>query len=86
MGLAHFLFHRSTTAIGPSCYLQDLFISAAARRRGLGRLLIGAIHERAKAAGAARFYWCTHETNLAAQNLYAQIAERSEFILYRRPI
>ena len=25
VGLAHYLFHRSTTAIEPVCYLQDLF-------------------------------------------------------------
>jgi hypothetical protein len=25
IGLVHFLFHRSTSMIGPSCYLQDLF-------------------------------------------------------------
>jgi hypothetical protein len=24
LGLAHFLYHRSTTQIAPSCYLQDL--------------------------------------------------------------
>jgi hypothetical protein len=23
VGLAHYLFHRSTTALGPNCYLQD---------------------------------------------------------------
>ncbi|MEQ1519614.1 MAG: hypothetical protein ABL931_24330, partial [Usitatibacteraceae bacterium] len=23
IGLAHFLYHRSTTAIAPSCYMQD---------------------------------------------------------------
>jgi len=31
LGLTHYLFHRSTTAIQPSCYLQDLLTSAAAR-------------------------------------------------------
>jgi hypothetical protein len=25
LGLVHYLFHRSTTMIGPTCYLQDLF-------------------------------------------------------------
>ena len=31
VGLVHYLFHRSTSAIAPVCYLQDLFTSAAAR-------------------------------------------------------
>src|SRR3954471_24823944 len=34
IGLAHYVFHRSTIAIGPNCYLQDLF--TAERARGLG--------------------------------------------------
>jgi hypothetical protein len=29
LGLAHYLFHRSTTMIEPVCYLQDLFTAAA---------------------------------------------------------
>ena len=28
LGLTHYLFHRSTTAIEPNCYLQDLFTNA----------------------------------------------------------
>ena len=83
-GLAHYLFHRSTTAIAPNCYLQDLFTSEAARGRGVGRALIEAVIERARDAGAARVYWQTHETNAAAQRLYDQVAERSGFIVYRK--
>src|SRR5450830_767979 len=35
LGLAHFLFHRSTTQIAPNCYLQDLFTVATARGQGV---------------------------------------------------
>jgi len=84
VGLAHYLFHRSTTAITPHCYLQDLFTSEAARGRGVGRALIEAVIERARAAGSSRIYWHTHETNAAAQRLYDQVAERSGFIVYRK--
>jgi hypothetical protein len=31
LGLTHYLLHRSTTAIEPTCYLQDLFSGEAAR-------------------------------------------------------
>jgi hypothetical protein len=33
LGLTHYLFHRSTTAIEPVCYLQDLFTSEARAAR-----------------------------------------------------
>src|SRR5215469_9862184 len=43
IGLAHYLFHRSTTQIEPSCYLQDLFTDEKARGIGAGRALIEAV-------------------------------------------
>jgi GNAT superfamily N-acetyltransferase len=84
VGLAHYLFHRSTTLIEPTCYLQDLFTSEAARGRGIGRALIEAVYERAKQAGSTRVYWQTHETNLTARKLYDKVAERSGFLVYRK--
>jgi GNAT superfamily N-acetyltransferase len=83
VGLAHYLFHRSTTAIEPSCYMQDLFTSAAARGRGIGGALIEEVYLRARAAGAARVYWQTHETNTTAMRLYDKMAEKSGFLVYR---
>ena len=74
LGLAHYLFHRSTTAIGPVCYLQDLFTVKAARGKGVGRALINCVYEQAKLAGSSRLYWQTHETNLTAMKLYDKVA------------
>ena len=84
VGLTHYLFHRSTTAIEPSCYLQDLFTAEAARGQGVASALIYGVYERAKLAGSPRVYWQTHETNLTAQRLYDEVAERSGFIVYRK--
>jgi GNAT superfamily N-acetyltransferase len=82
-GIVHYLFHRSSWTIGDYCYLQDLFVAEGARNLGLGRALIGAVEERARAAGASRVYWLTHETNASARALYDQLAERPGFIQYR---
>jgi GNAT superfamily N-acetyltransferase len=84
LGLTHYLFHRSTTLLGPTCYLQDLFTSAAARGRGVGRALIEGVYERARVGGAGRVYWQTHETNATAMKLYDQVAEKSGFQIYRK--
>ncbi len=83
LGLTHYLFHRSTTAIEPVCYLQDLFTSNAARGRGVGRALINRVYEQARLAGSSRVYWQTHQTNLTAMQLYDKVAERSGFVVYR---
>ncbi|MGH8803518.1 MAG: GNAT family N-acetyltransferase [Polaromonas sp.] len=84
LGLVHYLFHRSTTRIAPTCYLQDLFTSEPARGRGVGRALIEAVYERAKAAGSSRVYWQTHETNTTAMKLYDKVGERSGFLVYTK--
>ena len=84
LGLTHYLFHRSTTAIEPSCYLQDLFTSEAARGKGVGRTLINGVYEQARLAGSPRVYWQTHETNRTAMQLYDKVAEHSGFVVYRK--
>jgi len=86
IGLTHYLFHRSTTAIAPLCYLQDLFTSAQARGKGVGRALIEAVYAAARQAGCPRVYWQTHETNATARRLYDAVAEDSGFIVYRKPV
>jgi GNAT superfamily N-acetyltransferase len=84
VGLVHYLFHRSTILLAPTCYLQDLFTATEARGAGVGRALIEAVYDRARAAGSGRVYWQTHETNTGAMVLYDRVAERSGFVVYRK--
>jgi GNAT superfamily N-acetyltransferase len=86
IGLAHFLYHRSTTDVSPRCYLQDLFTAEAARGKGVGRKLINEVYLRAKNVGVERVYWQTHETNTTAMQLYDKVAEKSGFVVYRKPL
>jgi GNAT superfamily N-acetyltransferase len=84
VGIVHYLYHRSTSLIEPTCYLQDLFTQDGLRGKGFGRALIEAVYARAKEAGASRVYWMTHETNTTAMKLYDGIADRSGFVQYRK--
>ena len=84
LGLAHFLFHRSTISIESTCYMQDLFTIEAARGNGVGRALIEEVYRYAQGAGCSRVYWQTHETNATAMKLYDKVAERSGFVVYRK--
>ena len=77
LGLAHFLFHRSTTQSGPTCYLQDLFTAESARGKGVGRALINEVYQRAKVGGSPRVYWQTHETNATARRRPSRAPSRS---------
>jgi GNAT superfamily N-acetyltransferase len=86
LGLAHFLFHRTTIQLNRTCYLNDLFTLDAARGRGVGRALILAVYEKARAAGSTRIYWQTHETNSLAMKLYDAVADKSGFLIYRKSL
>ena len=86
IGLVHYLFHRTTIMIAPTCYLNDLFTAPEARGGGVGKALIEAVYARAHAAGSTRVYWSTHETNATAQRLYDHVAQKSGFIIYRQDV
>jgi len=86
VGIAHYLYHFSTSASDLTCYMQDLFTAPEARGHGVGKALIEAVYAAAMAAGVVRVYWHTHETNTAARRVYDGVAERSGFIVYRRAL
>jgi GNAT superfamily N-acetyltransferase len=83
-GLAHYLFHRSTTRLQDVCYLQDLFTSAHVRGRGIGRSLIQAVYDAARAQGCSRVYWHTHATNTPGRTLYDKVGSHSGAIVYTK--
>jgi GNAT superfamily N-acetyltransferase len=82
VGLAHYLYHRSTTRLHDVCYLQDLFTAPALRGLGIGRRLIQAVYDAARAVGCSRVYWQTQVTNQAGRALYDKVAEHRGFIVY----
>jgi GNAT superfamily N-acetyltransferase len=86
VGLVHYLFHRSTITIEPTCYLQDLFTAEAARGKGVGRMLIEAVYAQARLAGVVNVYWRTHASNATARRLYDSVAEDSGFVVYKKKL
>jgi GNAT superfamily N-acetyltransferase len=85
VGLVHYLYHRSTTAIEDVCYLQDLFTAPDARGLGVGKALIEHVYEEAAKAGLHRVYWQTHESN-PARKLYDRVAKITPFRRYGREL
>jgi len=82
VGLVHYLFHRSTTRIELTCYLQDLFTTPGERGQGIGRALIEGVYQEARGAGVRRVYWHTQESNAAGRLLYDKVASHLGFIVY----
>jgi GNAT superfamily N-acetyltransferase len=86
VGIAHYLHHRSTTRIELTCYLQDLFTLPAERGQGVGRALIEAVCDQARADGIRRVYWQTHASNATGRRLYDRVAQHLGFIVYSRDV
>lgn len=86
VGLAHYLFHRNTAVLNDVCYLQDLYTLPEMRGTGVGRALIEAVYEKARAHGSPRVYWQTHESNETARKLYDKVADYSGFVVYRKQV
>lgn len=82
VGIVHWLVHPSTWSTNGYCYLEDLFVSPAARGRGVARALIDHVRRWATDAGLEKVYWLTAESNTTARAVYDKVARRTEFIHY----
>ncbi|WP_250281584.1 GNAT family N-acetyltransferase [Frankia sp. CiP1_Cm_nod2] len=53
-----------------SLFLKELYVSAAARRRGVGRMLMEHLRTIAEEQGRSRLEWTTDQENTQAQTFY----------------
>ena len=83
LGFALYLHHPASWVMGDVCYLGDLFVSAEARGKGVGRLLIEDLRDLAKAKGWHRLYWHTDRDNATARLLYDKLAPLQADVLYK---
>lgn len=86
LGFATYLPHRSSWANAGYVYLEDLYVDPTVRNKGVARALISAIHDFAQKGGFERVYWLTDKGNLTAQALYNKIAEKTDFLLYKKAL
>ena len=82
IGFSTSVLHETTWTIAPVCYLEDLFVAPAFRGRGVGRMLIADLIERAKSNGWSRLYWHTRAGN-PARRLYDEFDKADDFVRYR---
>jgi GNAT superfamily N-acetyltransferase len=83
IGYACLYWTFSSVAAQPIVVLNDLFVSAASRGRGIGLALIEAAREVAHERGVQRLTWRTALDNRRAQQLYERTgATRSAWFEY----
>ena len=83
MGFALCLTHEGTWTQALDCYLEDLFVDAAARGKGVGKALLDDLVALSRDKGWTRLYWHTDESNTTARKLYDQYVESDGHIRYR---
>jgi GNAT superfamily N-acetyltransferase len=64
VGLAHTIRHPHTFTLRPVCYLEDLWVSPAARNRGVATNMIAHLSEVGKKEGWRRLYWKRRVTTM----------------------
>ena len=81
-GFANCVVHENTWESQPVCYLEDLFVTPAARGHGIAGALIEWLRNAMRAEGWARLYWMTAADNKDARRLYDRFAEADGFVRY----
>ena len=86
IGIVHYNFQNSSWSNNGFVLLEDLFVNAAIRGKGIGRALIEAVKTIAEEAGCSRLYWNTDHFNETARKLYDTYVLESGKVQYRVPL
>ena len=70
VGIASWSYLWPAVGLTRSLYLKELYVAQSHRRRGVGRLLMQAVIEKAREQGCSRVEWTTDTDNAAAQAFY----------------
>lgn len=87
--VAYALVHEtySTFAAKPVLWLEDLYVTPGARRKGLATALLREVQAEARRRGCARVAWAVLDWNVDAQRLYEGLgAQRKPWLWYELPV
>jgi GNAT superfamily N-acetyltransferase len=85
VGLASYSFLWPAAGLTRSLYLKELYVAETHRRSGIGKRLMEALHDVARAHHCSRVEWTTDAPNLDAQRFYEELGVKPETskIMYR---
>jgi len=78
VGLALWFLTYSSWTGRPTLYLEDLFVEATVRGRGIARRLMAELAREAQARGCARMDWAVLDWNVEAMAFYGRIGGRRQ--------
>ena len=83
VGFSLSLTHEGTWIHNLECYLEDLYVDASARGKGVGRALLDDLVGLCRDNDWSRLYWHTAEDNGTARKLYDSYVKTDGHIRYR---
>ncbi len=82
VGFATLYFTYASTAVRTIAVLNDLYVDPSCRKRGIARLLLEQAKTVVSGKGLTQMRWVTQKSNNAAQALYQDYAEPTEWLSY----
>lgn len=77
----------SSFAAKPVLWLEDVYVTPSARRRGVGRSLLEEAQREAERRGCARVAWAVLDWNIEAQKMYDALgATKKPWLWYELPV
>jgi GNAT superfamily N-acetyltransferase len=85
IGFALYFFNFSTWLGKPGLYLEDLYVTPEARRKGAGKALLSELAKIAEQKNCGRFEWSVLDWNQPAIDFYESLgaAPQSEWTIFR---
>ena len=78
VGFALYFANYSTFLAQPGLWLEDLYVQAEHRGRGIGGMLFQAVAEQARAANCGRMEWSVLDWNSPAIAFYKRMGARPQ--------
>lgn len=77
----------SSFAAKPALWLEDVYVTPAARRRGVGKALLDEVQREAARRGCVRVAWAVLDWNTDAQKMYDALgATKKPWLWYELPV
>ena len=85
-GILHYVLHPTTGSLHHVCYMQDVYVAPAHRRKGIAKAMINELAQVGRQKGWERIYWIVEQNNQEAQNLYEGLGVKLDFSFHVLPL